>query len=138
MPPAATATLCVHIYCRQVHAVNGHTWPPIPTGQQQVPFYFRTNPALHLDKLHIHTMHSTQPTHTGLTTAATTTTHTIRMDPKWTRRYTDPNALFRLAGCRGEAKGREKSWGESLLRSTTCSSSYVLGDKSTHRLRHRT
>ncbi|MQM07912.1 hypothetical protein Taro_040758 [Colocasia esculenta] len=24
MPPTETATLCVHIYCRQVHAVNVH------------------------------------------------------------------------------------------------------------------
>ncbi|MQM15814.1 hypothetical protein Taro_048766 [Colocasia esculenta] len=46
MPPTATATLSVHIQCRQVHAVNvhlpgrqqvnGHPWPPTPTEQQQV------------------------------------------------------------------------------------------------------
>ncbi|MQL75480.1 hypothetical protein Taro_007856 [Colocasia esculenta] len=97
MPPRATATLNIHILSRQVHAVNvhlpgrqpvnGHPWPRTPTELQQVLFHFRTNPALHLLKPHIHTIHSTQPTHIGLTTAATTTIHTIRMDPKSTRRY---------------------------------------------------
>ncbi|MQM15933.1 hypothetical protein Taro_048886 [Colocasia esculenta] len=97
LPPRTTATLNVHIYCRQDHAVNvhspgrqsvnGHPWPPTPTELQQVLFHFRTNPALHLVKPHIHTIHSIQPTHIGLTTAATTTIHTIRMDPKSTRRY---------------------------------------------------
>ncbi|MQL72066.1 hypothetical protein Taro_004393 [Colocasia esculenta] len=79
MPPTATATLNVHIQCRQVHAVNihlpgrqqvnDHPWPPTSTEQQQVLFHFRTNPALYLLKPHIHTIHSTQPTHIGLTTA---------------------------------------------------------------------
>ncbi|MQL94363.1 hypothetical protein Taro_027017, partial [Colocasia esculenta] len=46
MPPTATATLSIHIQCRQVHAVNvhlpgrqqvnDHPWPPTPTEQQQV------------------------------------------------------------------------------------------------------
>ncbi|MQL98411.1 hypothetical protein Taro_031119, partial [Colocasia esculenta] len=92
LPPRATATINVHILSRQVHAVNGtlprrqqvngHPWPPTPTHQQQVLFHFRTKPTHHLNKPHIQTTHSTQPTHTGLTTAATTTTHMIRMDPK--------------------------------------------------------
>ncbi|MQL75278.1 hypothetical protein Taro_007659 [Colocasia esculenta] len=79
MPPRATATLNVHILSRQVHAVNihlpgrqpvnGHPWPPTLTELQQVLFHFRTNPALYLLKPHIHTIHSTQPTHIGLTTA---------------------------------------------------------------------
>ncbi|MQM09144.1 hypothetical protein Taro_042010, partial [Colocasia esculenta] len=96
MPPRTTATLNVHSHCRQDHAVNGHIpgrqqvndhpWPPTPIELQQVLFHFRTKPALHLLKPHIHTTHSTQPTHTGLTTAATTTTHMIRMDPKSSRR----------------------------------------------------
>ncbi|MQL86787.1 hypothetical protein Taro_019320, partial [Colocasia esculenta] len=48
MPPTATATLSVHIYCRQVQEVNvhkpgcqpvnGHPWPPTPTEQQQMRF----------------------------------------------------------------------------------------------------
>ncbi|MQL88945.1 hypothetical protein Taro_021518 [Colocasia esculenta] len=46
LPPMATATLNVHILCRQDHAVdgnlsgrqqvNGHPWPPTPTELQQV------------------------------------------------------------------------------------------------------
>ncbi|MQL68774.1 hypothetical protein Taro_001069 [Colocasia esculenta] len=46
MPPRTTATLNVHIQCRQDHAVNihlpgrqpvnGHPWPPTPTELQQV------------------------------------------------------------------------------------------------------
>ncbi|MQL69288.1 hypothetical protein Taro_001616 [Colocasia esculenta] len=97
LSPRATATINVHILCRQVHAVNGnlpgrqqvndHPWPPTPTQLQQVLFHFRTKPAPHLNKPHIQTTHSTQPTHTGLTTAITTITHMIRMDPKSTRRY---------------------------------------------------
>ncbi|MQL84386.1 hypothetical protein Taro_016884 [Colocasia esculenta] len=95
LPPIATATSNVHILCRQVHDVNGHLsgrqqvsdhpWPPTPTQLQQVLSHFRTKPASHLNKPHIHTIHSTQSTHTGLTTAATTTTHMIPMDPKSTR-----------------------------------------------------
>ncbi|MQL79323.1 hypothetical protein Taro_011763 [Colocasia esculenta] len=98
LPPRATATINVHILCRQVHAVNGtlpgrqqvngHPWPPTPTQLQQVLFHFRTKPAPHLNKPHIQTTHSTQPTHTGLSTAITTITHMIRMDPKSTRRIT--------------------------------------------------
>ncbi|MQL74932.1 hypothetical protein Taro_007290 [Colocasia esculenta] len=97
VPPRTTATLNVHIQCRQDHAVNvhlpgrqpvnGYPWPPTPTELQQVLFHFRTKPALHLLKPHIHTIHSTQPTHIGLTTATSTTTHMNRMDPKNTRRY---------------------------------------------------
>ncbi|MQL76130.1 hypothetical protein Taro_008516 [Colocasia esculenta] len=97
LPPRATATINVHILCRQVHAVNdilpgrqqvnGHLWPPTPTQLQQVLFYFRTKHAPHLSKPHIQTTHSTQPTHTGLTMANTTITHMIRMDPKSTRCY---------------------------------------------------
>ncbi|MQM11696.1 hypothetical protein Taro_044605 [Colocasia esculenta] len=88
MPPRATATINVHILCCQVHAVNGtlpgrqqvngHPWPPTPTQLQQVLFHFRTKPAPYLNKPHIQTTHSTQPTHTGLTTAITTITHMIR------------------------------------------------------------
>ncbi|MQM13183.1 hypothetical protein Taro_046107, partial [Colocasia esculenta] len=76
-PLTATATLNVHRYCRQDHAVNDHI-----AGRQQVLTLHRydavrnwtsderrpprshlwgTNPALHLLKLRIHTMHSTQP-----------------------------------------------------------------------------
>ncbi|MQL86443.1 hypothetical protein Taro_018977 [Colocasia esculenta] len=46
LPPRTTATLNVHSYCRQDHAVNGlipgrqqvngHTWPPTPTELPQV------------------------------------------------------------------------------------------------------
>ncbi|MQL93178.1 hypothetical protein Taro_025818 [Colocasia esculenta] len=46
LPPRATATINVHILCRQVHAVNGslpgrqqvngHPWPLTPTQLQQV------------------------------------------------------------------------------------------------------
>ncbi|MQM17357.1 hypothetical protein Taro_050324, partial [Colocasia esculenta] len=74
LPPRATATINVHILCRQVHEVNGnlpgrqqvndHPWPPTPTQLQQVLFPFRTKPA-----------HSTNLLHIGLTTAITTTTH---------------------------------------------------------------
>ncbi|MQM05253.1 hypothetical protein Taro_038062, partial [Colocasia esculenta] len=95
LPPRTTATLNVHSHCRQDHAVNvhlpgcqpvnGHPWPPSPTELQQVLFHFRTKPAPHLLKPHIHTKHSTQPTHIGLTTAYTTNTHMIRTDPKSTR-----------------------------------------------------
>ncbi|MQL79267.1 hypothetical protein Taro_011706, partial [Colocasia esculenta] len=63
LPPMATATINVHILCRQVHAVNGtlpghqqvndHPWPPTPTQLQQVLFHFRTKPAPHLNKPHI-------------------------------------------------------------------------------------
>ncbi|MQM01272.1 hypothetical protein Taro_034030 [Colocasia esculenta] len=97
LPFRATATINVHIHCRLVHTVNDtlpgrqqvndHPWPPTPIQLQQVLFHFRTKPAPHLNKPHIQTTHSTQPTHTGLTTAITTITHMIRMDPKSTRRY---------------------------------------------------
>ncbi|MQM23226.1 hypothetical protein Taro_056289, partial [Colocasia esculenta] len=95
LSPTCTANINVHNYCRQVHDVNVHeprrqqstttSWPPTQTEQQQVLFQFTTHPALHLLKPRNHTMHSTHPTHTGLTTAATTTMHMIRMDPKSTR-----------------------------------------------------
>ncbi|MQM01399.1 hypothetical protein Taro_034153 [Colocasia esculenta] len=111
LSPIATARLNDHIYCRLVQAINVHAsgrqqstatpWPPTQTEQQQILFYFRTNPALLLDKPHIYTKHSIQLTRIGLTTAATTTTYTIRMDPKSTRRYKKPSfrtpkSLFRL------------------------------------------
>ncbi|MQM11942.1 hypothetical protein Taro_044852, partial [Colocasia esculenta] len=92
LPFRATAIINVHILCRQVHAVNGnlpgrqqvngHTWPPTPSQLQQVLFHFRTKPTPLLHKPHFQATHSTQPTHTGLTTAITTTTHTIQKDPK--------------------------------------------------------
>ncbi|MQL72846.1 hypothetical protein Taro_005185, partial [Colocasia esculenta] len=104
LPFKATATINVHIPCRQVHAVNDilpgrqqvndHPWPPTPTQLQQVLFHFKTKPAPHLSKPHIQTTHSTQPTHTGLTTAITTITHMIRKDPKSTRRYSCYVAFF--------------------------------------------
>ncbi|MQL77788.1 hypothetical protein Taro_010204 [Colocasia esculenta] len=105
LSPTATATLSVLIYCLQVHAlnvhlpgrqqVNGHPWPPTPTEQQLVLFHFRTNPALHLLEPHIHTTHSTQPTHTGLTTAYTTNTH----DPHGFERHATLHRLRSLSVC---------------------------------------
>ncbi|MQL90438.1 hypothetical protein Taro_023021 [Colocasia esculenta] len=138
LPLRATATINVHILCRQVHAVNGnlpgrqqvngHTWPPTPSQLQQVLFHFRTKPAPHLRKPHFQTTHSTQPTHTGLTTAITTTEHTIQKDPKTSdvrrhrpRRYntstgTKPRANSMAHKEPGAPNWRELTWFVPYLR----------------------